>query len=171
MKDDLSLAFLTLASISYNHATSGLPCIDAYVGEDQMGWWQQESKASTFTVQLDLLLLFDDYDVPPRGVVIASRRVVCSLIQRKHSITPIDRFHLYEVWWNCIHAQLWLFMSNTYICASVFTQLLPKFTWLVKHLTVMYSHVHIVWIVHDVLTCFAPVDVTVRARVQRMIPV
>ena len=34
--------------------------------------------------QLGYVTLF----VPPRGVVIASRRVVCSLIRRKHSITP-----------------------------------------------------------------------------------
>ena len=32
--------------------------------------------------------------VPPRGVVIASRRVVCSLIQRKHSITPRGGIYL-----------------------------------------------------------------------------
>ena len=37
------------------------------------------------------LMLF----VPPRGVVIASRRVVCSLIQRKHSITPRGGIYLY----------------------------------------------------------------------------
>ena len=34
--------------------------------------------------------------VPPRGVVIASRRVVCSLIQRKHSITPRGGIYLYS---------------------------------------------------------------------------
>ena len=33
---------------------------------------------------------------PPRGVVIASQRVVCLLIQRKHSITPRGGIYLFS---------------------------------------------------------------------------